>query len=305
MSSYTEHSNDLVLIIFLNVLLALILIFIPDNFIRILLGVPFVIFIPGYVLVSVLYPKREIDNLERFALSFGLSFAVDIIIALALNFTPWGITTTSIFSTAFAFNITCCLIAIHLRGKAKEERFSLSFKLPKKEVSREDKMLALMIAVVLLIGILILLYVITYERTEERYTELYVLNEGGKVDDYPKSLREKENGTVIVGIVNHEYKTTEYVLIIKLSDKIEEKNLSDLDVLYVNDLSKTFTLSSNYSIGLNITLRHDEKWEKSFTFNIDEQGIYKLEFVLYRKGEEKPHIWPSPHIEISVKSKEL
>ena len=51
------------------------------------------VFIPGFAFVRSLYPfDRFIDYWERLALSIGLSIALAILVAFALNFTPWGIT---------------------------------------------------------------------------------------------------------------------------------------------------------------------------------------------------------------------
>ena len=59
---------------------------------RYVLGGIFVLFLPGYMLISVLYSRNEdLSGLERAALSIGLSLALAPLVALALNFTPWGI----------------------------------------------------------------------------------------------------------------------------------------------------------------------------------------------------------------------
>jgi uncharacterized membrane protein len=51
-----------------------------------------VLFFPGYVFITALFPeKKELDNLERLALSLGLSIAIVPLIGLLLNYTPWGI----------------------------------------------------------------------------------------------------------------------------------------------------------------------------------------------------------------------
>lgn len=51
------------------------------------------VFIPGFAFVRSLYPfDRFIDYWERLTLSIGLSIALAILVAFALNFTPWGIT---------------------------------------------------------------------------------------------------------------------------------------------------------------------------------------------------------------------
>lgn len=52
-------------------------------------GFLFVLFLPGYALVRVLF--RELDILEKIALGVGLSIAISVFVGLALNFTPYGI----------------------------------------------------------------------------------------------------------------------------------------------------------------------------------------------------------------------
>jgi hypothetical protein len=65
--------------------------------IRWVLGSVFVLFIPGYATAEALFPKRsELNSLERFALSVGLSLAIVILVGLLLNYTPWGIRLASL-----------------------------------------------------------------------------------------------------------------------------------------------------------------------------------------------------------------
>jgi uncharacterized membrane protein len=65
--------------------------------IRWMLGSVFVLFIPGYATVEALFPERsDLNSLERFALSIGLSLALVPLIGLLLNYTPWGISLTPI-----------------------------------------------------------------------------------------------------------------------------------------------------------------------------------------------------------------
>ncbi len=61
-------------------------------YVRYVLGGVFVLFLPGYMLITVLYPRSgDLDGLERAALSIGLSLAIVPLIGLVLNYTPWGI----------------------------------------------------------------------------------------------------------------------------------------------------------------------------------------------------------------------
>ena len=60
-------------------------------YLRYVFGSVLVLFLPGYALVEALYPKRELDELTRFALSVGLSLALVPLTGLVLNYTPFGI----------------------------------------------------------------------------------------------------------------------------------------------------------------------------------------------------------------------
>jgi len=69
-------------------------------------GFPLVLFLPGYSLVSALFPgKDELDMLERIALSIGLSICIVVFIGLALNYTPWGIRLGPILLALSAFTL--------------------------------------------------------------------------------------------------------------------------------------------------------------------------------------------------------
>ena len=89
------------IVISLTLVTAISVFFVSENsfpFIygRHILGSLFVLLLPGYSLIKALFPTRELDNVERTALSIGLSLALVSIIGLALNYTPWGIRVTPI-----------------------------------------------------------------------------------------------------------------------------------------------------------------------------------------------------------------
>ena len=78
----------------------------PYIYIRYTLGSLFILYLPGHTLIETLYPKEEdLEPLERLALSIGLSLALVPLVGLILNYTPWGIRLTPIF-TALAILTT-------------------------------------------------------------------------------------------------------------------------------------------------------------------------------------------------------
>lgn len=89
-----EATNLYIIIIFiiLNWLLVNFVESPPLVYVRYVIGSIFILFLPGYALIEALYPKgEELDALERFALSIGLSLAIVPLVGLILNYTPWGI----------------------------------------------------------------------------------------------------------------------------------------------------------------------------------------------------------------------
>ena len=77
---------------------------IPENaypivIVRYVLGAIFILWLPGYAFIKALFPvklpiktaDKNLDAIERIALSSGMSLALVPIVGLLLNYTPWGI----------------------------------------------------------------------------------------------------------------------------------------------------------------------------------------------------------------------
>jgi len=95
----------------------------PFVAVRWVLGSIFVLFIPGYVTVEALFPRgRELDSIERFALSVGLSLALVPLVGLLLNYTPWGIRLTPIVISLTILTIGLAAIALARQYRISAER---------------------------------------------------------------------------------------------------------------------------------------------------------------------------------------
>jgi len=82
-------------------------------YIRYVLGLIFVMRLPGYTFIKALFPsKNDLDPIERLALSIGLSLALVPIVGLLLNYSPWGITPTPITISLLALTITLATLAL-------------------------------------------------------------------------------------------------------------------------------------------------------------------------------------------------
>ncbi len=92
---------------------------------RVVVCFPFVMFLPGYLLVSALFPRKdEIDAIERITLSIGLSICIVVFVGLCLNYTPWGIRLGSILLALSAFLLVfTALSALRRIHVPESERF--------------------------------------------------------------------------------------------------------------------------------------------------------------------------------------
>ena len=84
----------------------------PAVYARYVLGSIFVLWLPGYTFIKALFPAKELDNVERAALSIGMSLALVPITGLLLNYTPWGIRPTPVTLSLLALTITFATAAV-------------------------------------------------------------------------------------------------------------------------------------------------------------------------------------------------
>ena len=91
---------------------------VPITWIRIALGLLTSLYLPGYVFIESLYPKKdELEELERFALGVGLSLALTPLIGFVLNYTPWGIRLNPITISISLFTILFGFIGVNRKYK--------------------------------------------------------------------------------------------------------------------------------------------------------------------------------------------
>ena len=229
---------DLLIIDILSVLLILSIIFIPAAVARVILGLPFLLFFPGYVLVAALFPRRELEGIERIALSFGMSIAVTALIGLGLNYTPWGIRLEPVLYSIFTFIIILSAIAIIRRryyGR-KDLVTAINLKMPGIwQGSPLNKTLNVILIVAILGAVGTLIYTVAEPKVGEKFTEFYLLGINGTAADYPTDFVLNANSGVIsvqygtntaavsekwgrltLGIVNHEQQNTTYTVIMQI-----------------------------------------------------------------------------------------
>lgn len=112
-------------VIVLSLAITILVFTIPENaypivYARYILGSIFVLWLPGYSLIKALFPTKEIDNIERTALSIGMSLALVPITGLLLNYTPWGIRLTPVTLSLLALTTVFATAAIIREHQTKQ-----------------------------------------------------------------------------------------------------------------------------------------------------------------------------------------
>jgi len=274
--------NQLLVVTSLALLLIVIVTFFPDSTWRIIVGLPILLFIPGYVLQAALFPRKtHMDAVERVAFSFGFSIVVVALIGLILNFMPWGIRIHPILVTLTFFILITSVIAWYRRERFVEEdnpTFSLDRILFHRWRTQNltNKILYIVLVIAITGATGIVAYVLATPKVEENFTEFYLLGFDGKMQDYPKEVVVGEEVETVVVIVNHEHKTVDYRIAIKIDGKT----------------SNTFG---------PLVLAPDEAWEKTVSFVPERTGDnQKAEFFIYENTESEPYLKPL-HLWLNVK----
>jgi uncharacterized membrane protein len=108
------------------------LVYLPLVYLRYVLGLVFILFLPGYTFIKALFPmevpvktsSESADAIERIALSFGMSLALVPIVGLLLNYTPWGIRPTPITLSLLASTVAFALAALLRNYQTRKNQFN-------------------------------------------------------------------------------------------------------------------------------------------------------------------------------------
>jgi len=265
-------------LIFLNlfsVILIVTIIFLPSGALRMILAVPYLVFVPGYTLLAAIFVKeKEINGVERSVLSVGLSFVIVVLAGLFLNYTAWGIRLEPAlyFITGFVFLVSVIAWLRRDRlGGSKRYNVALNLEWLNWKKSDGGRALSVLLAAGIIGSFGYLGYLAATPGAGEAFSEFYILGESGKTMDYPQELRVGEDSLVYLGIVNHENKDISYSI-------------------------RVFTGDNEIASSGPVLLTDGQKWEGEVSFTITSPGEEKkLEFMLYKDGEDTAyknlHLW--------------
>jgi uncharacterized membrane protein len=286
-------------------LLAVTVVFLPvvrETPVRIVFGLPFVLFAPGYALIAALFPERGteppeeaegdvdgdgersgITGLERVALSFGVSIAVVPLVGLVLNFTPFGIRLVPVVVSLTGFVLGLTAVAMRRRAALPaEERLTVPWRAwiaaGRRELfepeSRTDAALNVLLVISLVVAVSSVGYAVAVPKQGESFSEFYLLteSESGELvaDDYPTEFVAGESRSLVVGIDNQEHQTVEYTVVVELNRVAVENN-------------STRVLDEERLRTFETRLSHNETWQRTHSVTPELTGDrLRLTYLLYQ-----------------------
>lgn len=306
---FRRFPSDLTLVLAMVVAtnVAVLVPIVRETPLRAVCSVAFVLFVPGYAFTAVMFPGRAenpgtdspessssgnragtertgITGLERFVLSLGASIIVVPLVALVLNFSPWGINLLPLLICLSALTVAMtAAAAIRRQALPAEERFHVPIRKRLSSVgvarfrpdSRTDAILGGLLVLALVLAVSSAAYTVATPAQDESYSEFYLLTESedGELvaDGYPENFTTSESASLVVGVRNHEHRPQRYTVVVEL----QRTTLSD-DEMRVNEAE---TLG-RYQTG---RLSDTETWQRTHQVTPTLTGDrLRLTYLLYR-----------------------
>lgn len=292
-----RRDADLLLGLLLPVLAALAWALDAAPWVRAVVGVPLLVFLPGYALLALLFPARRdpgdvaargLDVVQRVGLSVGLSVALVVLLGIALDRSPWGVQQGPVLGALAGLTVLLALLALRARVRLPPEQRPamprLAFPDWQRLARRERAIAAAALACLLASGA-VAGYVLTRPPPAQAYTEFALLDAEGGTRALPTSLEPGEQAQVLLRVVSHEGRFASF-RVVALDQMVEDGNFSGAPrTLWEGELS----------------LQDGESWARAVDFTLD-QGRHRLAFQLWRADATEVAPYRELHLWVQVRA---
>lgn len=285
-----------------------------------LLGGLFLVFVPGYALLAVIFPRNAhterassvadlpgvsvedgIGFPERVALSFGMSVTLIPILALVLAAVGLPFTAATVGGILAATIVGSVLLAMYRRLRVPvEERFRLPLGQWASETrtflfggSWTDSIVNVVLVVCVLVGLSAAAYAFAVPQPDAQFTSFALLTRtpnGEYVSsNYPTNFTQGQPQELVVSVTNNRRKTTHYTVV------------AELQTVRTNRDDRLQVLSERKQRQFAITLDPNETWRRPHDITPQRAGKnLRLVYYLYRGNAP-----PNPSAETADKRLQL
>ncbi|MCB0095319.1 MAG: DUF1616 domain-containing protein [Caldilineaceae bacterium] len=288
--------TDLWFLVYANILMVTLIYLWPVSFLRIIMGVLFTFFIPGYAFWRAFHPSSSgPTNVQTLAGSVGLSMVINGLTLLPLAYFKYFSKETNVFVTISvvmllvliaAWRISSANLLNKLETQQNNTKTNHSFIAAIQYAWHTGRktiwVLHISSVIFLLVALIHLIWTTSGVRPE--FTEFYILDQSGRLDQYPSRTETVTEDSeivneinVVLGITNHEYQTTSYNLFYRI-------NNGEDHLLNTVELDNAQTWESDTQIALKPSAE-----QRKLTFELRRNNDDQIYSSLY--------IWVDPIVE--------
>lgn len=266
-----------------------------DSSLRLFVTFPLALFLPGYALVSVLFPAAErdarettataadarprgIDTTERLGLSFVLSLTIGPLAVLVVSVTAWGLTATSIAAALGVVTIALAQLGVVRRVRTPDaQQFTVAPFAGLRRLRDDESAVATLSSVVLVvaigtaIGALLVGFLMPVSAGGFTELALYSEDEDGELvaGALPSEVGPDESIPVTIAIENQEGEDRSYTVVVQQQviedgEVVERTELRRIDADVSDgatgsgERSITPTAESGDTVRISVLLYHDD-----------------------------------------------
>lgn len=274
-----SHVGQRIVICAYSVLATLVLLAYPGTAAAVIVGIPYLFFMPGFALVRLVFWKNT--SIEaKFVLSMGLSILVVILLGLLLVLTPIGLNsdTTRASMILFTLGAVALEVLVWPADRKKTEEATEELK-AKEEPFKIDKVVAAMLGTALVVSAISIGLIITAEYPSRTYYAM--------TDEWGSA---KINTTYDAG--------TNLTLLIEMHNGEDGPRVFSLNSFGANN---TTVFGEQW---FNRTLDRGDTWNVSVLFHLDTPGVFRLVFMLYIQEEgSEPYLYSENPVQLWIEVK--
>ena len=271
-----SHNGQRIAICAYSILATLVLLTYPGTAAALIVGIPYLFFIPGFAVVRLVF-WRNTSIEAKFVLSMGLSILVVILLGLFLVLTPIGLNSDTTRASMILFSLAVVALEVLVWPASREdEKRDVTERRVKEEPFKIDKVVAAMLGTALVVSAVAIGLIITAKYPSRTYYAM--TNEWGSAEI---------NTTYDAG--------TNLTLIIEMHNGEDGARVFSLNAFGANN---TTVFGEQW---FNRTLERGETWNVSVTFNLDTPGIFRLVFMLYiQEGDSEAYLYSENPVQLWI-----
>jgi uncharacterized membrane protein len=255
-----------------------------------------VFFIPGYALISALFPEpfwsspgEEVWRAaaERALGAFVLSLMVVGVVGSFLSWSSWGLGTVSGGALVLVVTYGGTILAAYRRSNVRPTA-EVESRPPRKAwfASPNNREKAVGIAAVAVVVLAAGVLLAAPPSAPEPYTQISISGQSGTLDDLPQNLTVGETGVVEIAVLNSMQMDMDYNLTVGIESEGTYQNYSALNWYDTN------SLGAGHAFTTSVHLANGATFSADFNFVLQSAGRQQIIFSITGEGvDEQVWLW--------------